>query len=527
MKILVTNGQILDGSGADAAPGSVAIENGMITALGALEPGECDLVLDAKGGAICPGFIDTHSHSDVEVFNDPSLAPKVMQGITTEILGQDGIAPAPLPEEHIEAWRKHLAGLAGVSDKLDWGFVTTEGYFDQLEKNGSSVNLGYLIPHGNVRMESMGLGDEKADEVRTGVMRAVLRRELATGGMGFSTGLVYVPCEYADQAELTALCHEAAAFGRPLVVHQRSESDWILDSMREVFACARDSGAAVHFSHFKLAGAYNAGKFEAVLAMLDEAAKEGIPVSFDQYPYIAGSTMLGVILPTWAHDGGTDKLLKRLGDPTVRARMIADINRPVPGWDNFVRYSGVGNMYVSSVLTEANREVIGKNLVEIGEMRGKPPLEAALDLIREESNAVGMYNFYGSEEHIKAFMARPEMNVCTDGLLGGEPHPRVYGAFPRVLGKYVRQEKVFSLVEAVRKMTSKPASVFGIKKRGLLREGFHADITVFDPETVIDRGEFGNSRQYPDGITHVLVNGISVVQNGVLQPVLPGQVLRV
>lgn len=526
MKILVTNGQVLDGSGSDAAPGSVAIQNGMIVAIGDMEPAGFDLVLDAKGGVICPGFIDTHSHSDVEVFNDPSLAPKVMQGITTEILGQDGIAPAPLPEEHIDAWRKNLAGLSGVSDKLDWSFVTTEGYFDRLEKNGSAVNLCYLIPHGNVRMEGMGLGNEKADETQIDAIRAVLHRDLAAGGMGLSTGLVYVPCEYADQAELTALCREAAAFGRPLVIHQRSESDWILDSMREVFACARNSGVAVHFSHFKLAGAHNADKFEALLAMLDEAAKEGIPVSFDQYPYIAGSTMLGVILPTWAHDGGTDKLLERLGDPAQRAKMLADINRPIPGWDNFVRYSGVENMYISSVLTEANRDVIGKNLVEIGEMRGKSPLEAAFDLIREESNAVGMYNFYGSEEHVKAFMARPEMNVCTDGLLGGEPHPRVYGAFPRVLGKYVRQEKVFSLAEAVRKMTSKPASVFGMEKRGLLREGFYADITVFDPETVIDRGEFGNPRQYPDGITHVLVNGVPVVRDGVLQPALPGRVLR-
>ncbi len=526
MKTLVTNGLILDGSGSPAYPGGVAVEDGRITDLGSIPAEGFDRVLDARGGVICPGFIDTHSHSDIEVFNDPSLAPKVMQGITTDILGQDGIAPAPLPGAHVEAWQRNLAGLDGESDRLDWSFGTTDGYLRKLEANGCAINLGYLIPHGNVRMEVMGLGSDRAGAEQCRALRAVLRRELEAGGLGLSTGLVYVPCGYADQTELVALCREAAACNRPFVVHQRSESDWILESMRDILACGRDSGVAVHFSHFKLAGLYNADKFDRVLDLLDEAAREGIRVSFDQYPYTAGSTMLGVILPPWAHDGGTNKLLERLRDPAARARMIQDINSVIPGWDNYVRYSGVENIYVSNVKTEANREVIGKNLIEIGEMRGKSPLEAALDLLYQEDNAVGMYHFYGSEEHIKAFMARPEMNVCTDGLLGGEPHPRVYGTCPRVLGKYAREEKVFPLSEAVRKMTGRPAAVFGLKDRGLLKTGFYADITVFDPDTVRDRGTFGNPRQYPEGIHHVLVNGEPVVRDGRLQDVLPGRVLR-
>lgn len=526
MKTLITNGIIIDGSGSKPFAGSVAVENGRIIGVGDIEPSGFDQTLDAKGGVIAPGFIDTHSHSDVDVFRDPSLAPKVMQGITTDFLGQDGVAPAPLPEEYESPWKKNLAGLDGDSKNMRWDFRTTDGYLKLLENNGSSINLAYMVPHGNVRMEVMGLEHGHATPEQRKKMRQVLRRELEAGGQGLSTGLIYMPCAYADTAELVDLCKESAAFGRPFVIHQRSEADAILDSMREVIDIGRDSGVHVHFSHFKICGKNNADKFEGVLQLLDEAERLGIKVSFDQYPYVAGSTMLGVILPAWAHDGGTDKLMERLADPEARKRMIHDIKNGIPGWDNFVDFAGVDGIFITSVASEKNRNVIGKSLTELGEMRGKDPLEATFDLLREEKNAVGMVDFYGLEEHVKAFIARPEMNVCTDGLLGGEPHPRVYGAFPRVLGKYVREEKVIPLEEAVRKMTSKPAEVFSLKDRGLLKESYWGDITVFDPDTIIDKGTFTEPRQYPEGITHVLVNGEVVVRDGKLQDSLPGKVLR-
>jgi N-acyl-D-amino-acid deacylase len=400
-------------------------------------------------------------------------------------------------------------------------------YLDMLERNGSGTNLFCLVPHGNVRMEARGLGSGVASDAEIAVMRTVLERELASGGYGLSTGLIYMPCAYADTREVTELCRAAAQADTPFVIHQRSEADTIVESMEEVISIGRDSGVWVHFSHFKLCGKNNAHLFDQVLGLLDRAQAEGIRVSFDQYPYIAGSTMLGVILPPWAHDGGTDKLLERLSSPEDRKRMTRDIENGIKGWDNFVAFAGTDGIFVTDVKTDKNRDAIGKSLVELGEMRGKEPLEATFDLLREEANAVGMVDFYGLEEHVKALLSRPEHNVCTDGLLGGKPHPRVYGAFARVLGKYVREERVLPLHEAVRKMTSRPAAVFGLKDRGILREGFAADVLVFDPRTIIDKGTFEEPRQHPEGIRHVFVNGRAAVRDGKpVAGVLAGRVLR-
>jgi len=528
MRTLIKNSILIDGTGAPGIPGSIALKDGLIEAVGVIEEvSGFDTVIDARGHVVAPGFIDTHSHSDVEVFKNPHLTPKLMQGVTTEFLGQDGIAVAPLPKEFISPWRKNLAGLDGDKDDLDWSFETTENYLNMLEKNGSGTNLCYLVPHGNVRMVGRGLDSGIATDSELAKMCAILDTELKSGGYGFSTGLIYMPCAYADTREVTELCKIAAKHDVPFVIHQRSEADTILDSMKEVIAVGRDSGVWVHFSHFKLCGKNNAHLFNDVLGLLEQAQAEGIRVSFDQYPYVAGSTMLGVILPPWVHDGGTDKLLERLANPEARIKMTHDIWNGIHGWDNFVAFAGLDGIFVTDVKTEKNMDAIGKNLVELGEMRGKAPLEATFDLLHDEDNAVGMVDFYGLEEHVKAFISRPEMNVCTDGLLGGKPHPRVYGAFARVLGKYVREEKVLPLHEAVRKMTGRPASVFGLKDRGLLKPGLAADVVVFDPDIIIDRGTYEEPRQYPLGIDHVFVNGQAAVSNGKPQEsVLAGKVLR-
>ncbi|WP_419787058.1 N-acyl-D-amino-acid deacylase family protein [Pseudodesulfovibrio sp.] len=526
MSIRIDNARIIDGSGAPARKGSVRIEGDTITGVSTGLP-DADQVIDAGGLVVCPGFIDTHSHSDLAIMEEPYILPKLRQGVTTEILGQDGISMAPLPKEHIPAWRKNLAGLEGESDSLDWAFINTDGYLARLEQSGVGGNVGYLIPHGNVRMEAMGLDDKPATEADLDVMAAILRRELKAGGFGLSTGLIYPPCTYGDKREMEVLCSVAAEFGRPLVIHQRSEADTILDSMAEVLDIGRTTGVHVHFSHFKICGKNNADKFERVLGLLDQAAADGLEVTFDQYPYVAGSTMLGAILPPWAHAGGTDKLLARLADPKARARMIRDIHNGIEGWDNFVDFAGVDGIFVTSVKHEANQDAIGKSLTKLGAMRGKEPLEATLDLLLQEENGVGMVDFYGLEEHVTAFMARPEMNVCTDGLLGGTPHPRTYGAFPRVLGKYVREEGIMPLEEAVRKMTSRPAGTFGIEKRGLLAPGNYADLVLFNPDTVLDKGTYTDPRQHPDGIEMVMVNGVIVHgQSASLPTTPPGKVLR-
>lgn len=527
MKTLIKNGFIVDGSAAPGYKGDLLIEDDKIVKIGNLTDVQADEVIDAKGHVIAPGFIDTHSHSDLEILVNPEVLPKVMQGVTTELLGQDGISIAPLPKEYIKPWRKNLAGLDGDSDEVDWeSFETTETYLRAIESVKPGVNEGYLVPHGNIRMEAMGLDNREPTKEEIAKMKEITRREMEAGAFGLSTGLIYMPCAYSKMNEVVEISKAAAEYDGAFVVHQRSEADDILNSMKEVIEIGRQSGIKLHWSHFKVCGKPNWCKIDGQIELLNQAKAEGLRVSFDQYPYVAGSTMLGVILPPWVHDGGTDKLLKRLEDPKLREKMIHDIKNGIPGWDNFIDFAGLEGIYVTSVKTDKNKDVIGLNLIEIGKLRGKDPYQATFDLLYEEENAVGMYDYYGTEEHVIRFMTMPEQNVCTDGLLGGKPHPRVYGSFPRVLGKYVREEKALSLEDAVRKMTGKPAEVFGFKQRGLLKEGYFADLCIFDKDTIIDKGDFTNPAQYPEGIDYVLINGKVVVNHGKHTGVRAGRVLR-
>jgi len=527
MRILVKNGQIIDGSGQPRYTASLVVEDELIAAIGNVpDSGGFDRGIDAQGLIVAPGFIDTHSHSDLAVLVNPYVEAKIRQGVTTELLGQDGISMAPLPRRYISPWRKNLAGLDGESDELDWDYETTDGYLRAMQAHGVGLNESYLAPHGNIRMEAMGLDNRKPSPEELSRMREITRREMEAGAFGLSTGLIYMPCAYADTAELIELCKVVAEFDGVFVVHQRSEADTILTSMKEVLDIGLKSGVKVHFSHFKLCGRKNWGLIDQVVDLLDSATAQGIRTSFDQYPYVAGSTMLGAILPPWAHDGGTDKLLERLASPQLRQRMIHDIEQGILGWDNFVDFAGLDQIFVTSVKTDANQDLIGKSLLEIGNLRGKNPYDAAFDLLLAEENAVGMVDFYGKEEHVIRFLTRPEQNVCTDGLLGGKPHPRVFGSFPRVLGKYVREEKALTLEDAIRKMTSKAAEVFGFKRRGLLKPGNFADVVIFNPYTVIDKGTFADPIQFPEGIEDVLINGRVVLHSGSYSPELAGKVLR-
>ncbi|MBC2582803.1 amidohydrolase family protein [Clostridium sp. DJ247] len=526
-KTLIKNGVIIDGTSSDRFKADILIVNDTIEEIGTIKESNFDEVIDAEGKIVCPGFIDTHSHSDLQILVDGYIEPKVRQGITTEVLGQDGISMAPLPEQYISPWRKNLAGLDGDSDKILWNWKDTEGYLNLLEKSSIGPNVAYLAPHGNIRMEAIGLENKKASAKDIERLKNITRREMEAGAAGLSTGLIYMPCAYADTEEIIEMCKVVADYDRVFVVHQRSEADTIVESMEEIIKIGRESGVKVHFSHFKVCGKKNWNEIDKVIELLEKAKLEGIRVSFDQYPYVAGSTMLGVILPPWVHDGGTDKLLERLKDKNLREKMIYDIENGIPAWDNFIDFAGFDNIYVTSVKTEKNKSCIGKNLTEIAELKGKDVYNAVFDLLYEEDNAVGMYDYYGKEEHVVKFMKREEQNVCTDGLLGGKPHPRVYGAFPRVLGKYVREDKALTLEEAIYKMTLKPATVFGIKDRGELKKGKKADIVIFDDNTIIDKATFINPVQYSEGIKTVIVNGEVVLSNGKRSDKLTGKVIRI
>ena len=532
MNIIVKNALIIDGTNAPGYIGDIFIKEDRIDKIltdpilsGELEK-EANHVIDAKGLVCAPGFIDTHSHSDLKVLSDPMLLPKLKQGITTEVLGQDGIAMAPLPLAYIEPWRKNLAGLDGENNAIDWTFQDTKHYLQMIEAAKPALNESYLLPHGNVRMEAMGLSDKAPTKEDIQKMCDITRREMEAGCIGFSSGLIYMPCAFSQTEEIIEICKVVKEFNGLFVVHQRSEADTILSSMDEILRIGRESGVQIHFSHFKVCGKQNWDKLPAMLHKLDQAKAEGIEVSLDQYPYIAGSTMLGVILPPWVHDGGTDQLVLRLQSKELREKMKQDIQNGISGWDNFVQFAGTEGIFVTSVLSDKNQNIVGLSLDEIGKKWGVEPLDAAFDLLLEEKNAVGMVDFYGTEDHVISILKRPETNVCTDGLLSGKPHPRVYGSFPRVLGKYARENALFTMEEAVYKMTGKAAKAFHIKERGIIKEGYFADITIFNPSTVIDKGTFSNPEQYPEGIAYVIVNGQIEIALGEFTGDRAGRVIR-
>jgi len=524
-KILIKNGTIIDGTGNKRFKADIAIEDDRISKIGETLEGDFDKVIEADGKVVSPGFIDTHSHSSMLLFKDPFLSPKIRQGITTELIAQDGMGPAPVDEETLSPWIKAMKGLEG-DYKVDWTWRSVDDYLNTIEELDLGPNIAYLAPHGNIRMVSMGLDNRKPTEEEMKLMQDNLSKAMDEGAFGMSTGMIYPPCVYAEIDEFIELGKVLHDTGGIFVTHQRSEADDILNSMEEILTIGKKSGCKVHFSHFKVCGKNNWDKFPKVLNRLDKAKEDGMIVSFDQYPYVAGSTMMSVILPPWVHDGGTDKLLERLKDNDLREKMKEDIANGIPGWDNFVDFAGLEGIFVTFVGSEKNEDVVGKSLIEVGEIKGKEPLDAIFDVILEEENIVGLVDFYGTEEHVKLIMSRPEHNVCTDGIMGGKPHPRLYGAFPRILGKYVREENTFSLETAIHKMTGKSAEVLGLNDRGYLREGLAADIVVFDPETVIDTADYTDPIQYPIGIDYVLVNGKILVNEGTPQPQKAGKVLR-
>jgi N-acyl-D-amino-acid deacylase len=517
---VLRGGTVLDGSGAPGVRIDVGIQGARIASLGDGLQGND--VIDCSGHVVAPGFIDTHSHSDVKVLADPCLPMKVRQGITLEVLGQDGISVAPLKPADRGAWKQKLSGLLGDFG-VAWDWSSVGDYIRRLGEARPAPDVAYLVPHGALRQWVVGGEDRPASDSETKAMQSLFRQALREGACGLSTGLIYPPCCYAETAELVALGRILAEAGRPLVVHMRSESDRILEALEEMRSVARDSGCAVHVSHLKVAGRRNWSRAADVATFLEDARAEGLRFTADQYPYVAGSTLLGAILPPWAHDGGTEATLTRLRDSHGRRRLREAMLDPRPvAWDNFWNWSGPEGIVVADVPSGRHPELLGRTLADVARSLAKDPLEAALDLLLEERMGVAMVSFSQDEAVVERFLALPFVNACTDGLLGGRPHPRAYGTYPRILGRYVRERRVLGLEEAVRKLTAQAADALGFPDHGRVSTGRRANLVVFDPQAVRDTATFEEPAQFPEGIRDVLVGGVPVVRNGELTGSRPG-----
>ena len=514
--LVLRGGRIVDGSGNPWFRGDVAIQGERLAKVGKLE-GPARRTIDATGLVVAPGFIDMHSHSDFTLLVDGNAESKIRQGVTTEIFGESESA-APLRGLALAEFENSNRLL---KLQLDW--TDLDGYFARLRKPGVSVNVATYVAAGQLRRCVMGAENRAPTSREVDEMKTLAGHAMRQGALGLSTGLIYPPNSYASTGELVELARVAAAHGGVYATHMRSEGVRLLEGVQEAIAIGEKARIPVHIFHFKAAGKPAWGRLPEAVRLIDEARARGVDVIADQYPYIAGMTSLSSSLPPWAHEGGTQKLLERLRDQTTRARIRQAMEAEATDWENLAqRAGGWENVLVAGVVTRKNKVYEGRRVHEMARLRGQDPFEAVCDLLLEEEGVVGAIYFLMNENDVRYAMQQPWVSIGSDGsavkpegILGADkPHPRFYGTFPRVLGRYVREEKVLKLEEAIRKMTSLGAQQLGIRDRGLLREGFFADVVILDPERVADKATFENPHQYSEGIEYVLVNGQVTLERG-------------
>lgn len=522
--IIILNGKIINGQGNPWYWGDLGIVGDKIVRIGRLGKEKAGKIIDAKGFVVSPGFIDGHSHSDLFIFFDPKAEPKTKQGVTTENVGLDGLSVSPIDEKNIPHWRKYLSGLDG-NPKIDWNWRSFSDYLDSIDALPASVNVTSYVGLGTIRLKVVGMTDREVTRQEISQMKRIAAQAMEEGARGISTGLIYPPCQYQTMNEVVEIAKEVRRYNGIFNVHMRNEGSQLIQAIGEVVEIGRQSGIPVLITHFKVGGKRQWGLSEKTLGMVDEARKEGIEVTIEQYPYTAGSTMLHAIIPPWYHSVGLENLVKILREN--RELIKKDIEERMD-WENLAAENGWENIFISSIDSNVNKKYEGKSIVEIARMRNlADPADAALDLLIEEELAVGMVIFAMAEEDVTRIMRHPTVNFITDGLLGGnKPHPRVYGTFPRILGRYVRDKSVLPLEEAIRKMTSLPAQKLRLKNKGEIVENYDADITVFDPKTIMDNGTYDNPREFPSGIEWVIVNGQVVVENGMHTDARPGRTIR-
>jgi N-acyl-D-amino-acid deacylase len=519
--ILIKGGLVVDGTGKPGYRADVGVSGDRIEYIGTLDQAEARRVIDATPYIVAPGFIDAHSHSDARLIQRPIPEPKVRQGITTEVVGQCGTSISPVTSKS----RSILPEMVGWGLKAPtWDSFA--GLRDVYEHTPLPVNAAFLVGHGALRMGVMGMDDRPPTSEEMAKMEGLLDRELDEGAIGFSTGLIYPPCSFSVDEEVTRLCSRSARADGVFTIHMRNEAEYLEESVERTLKMADVSGVRLQISHLKGFGRDNWSKMDKVIERMDAARASGVRVTCDQYPYVAGSTSLRTVLPRWVMDGGIPGMMSRLRDPQQRAKAKSWYDLDVRVWDNRSKNIGWENMVIASCKTDANRGLEGKNLKELAEIRKCDPADAMFDLLLEEEGAVSLVVFYGCEDNIDKVLRYKHAAMCTDaGNFEGQPHPRVYGSFPRTLGRYVRERGVIPVEEAVRKMTSLPASIYGLRQRGVLRNNAFADIVLFDPKTVNDRSTFTAPHQYPVGIEYVIVNGVTTIDAGAFTGQTGGHVL--
>ena len=527
--LVIINGHIIDGTGSPWYSGDVGIRDGHIAAIGNLSVAERKRTLDAKGKVVAPGFIDMLGQSETTILVDPRLPSKIYQGITTEITGEGGSA-APLNDSIIANDRP---GYEHYKVNPDWR--TFRQYFARLEKQGMGINLASYVGATQVRRMVLGDADVQPTPEQLEKMKSLVNEAMRDGAVGVSTSLEYAPAPYAKTEEIIALASEASKFGGIYATHMRSEGDAVLESIDEAVRIGREAHIPVEIWHFKVAGKANWGRMPDLIARVDKARAEGFDVSADTYAYTAWSNSMSAFVPPWAHDGGDAKLIERLKDPATRARIRKDMQTPSKDWDNeWDEISGPQDVMITDVQNPALKKFQGKRLPEVAKIMNKDAMDALFDLLIEDKGYTYCAVFGMSEPDVVLALQQPWVSVDNDssgtapeGILGEEhPHPRAYGTFPRILRKYVREEKKLTLEDAIRKFSSLPAQRMRLADRGVLKQGMWADVVIFDSALIRDVATFDDPNHLSEGMQYVLINGVPVIEDGRMTGALPGKVLR-
>lgn len=528
LDLMIQNARIVDGTGNPWFVGDIGVEGDRIARLGDLAGAQARRAIDATGLVAAPGFIDLHTHADFTLPVYPRADAMVRQGVTTQLVGNCGFSPFPVAPDRLDLLRAYAAFVDGG---LTWDWRDAAGYAAHLEGLPLACNVALQVGHGAVRVAVLGFEDRSPTEAEMASMQRLVAEALEQGAFALSSGLIYVPGCYATTEELVALAGVARRYGAFYSSHIRGEGDALCEAVDEALTVGRRAGVPVQLSHHKAMGRRNWGLVETTLATIDRARADGLDVLADQYPYTAGSTTLAAIMPQWAMEGGVEGMLRRLADPRARAQIRAEIAGTAPAARSLNREFDPAGIMISAVPDGSHKPFEGMMLADIAAARGEDPIDTALHLLERERARVQMVVFAMAEDDVRRVMRHPAVAIASDGWTlsphaGGKPHPRSYGTYARVLGRYVREHGVLSMEEAIRKMTSLPAQRLGRYDLGLIRPGCAADLVVFDPARVVDRATFEDPHRFCEGVLHVTVNGRIVIDDGRDTGAAAGRVLR-